>query len=54
MRLHNSSSSAVARAAWSALGFEVVEEVRRRELRPPSATKPTAHEPASRSRAQAR
>jgi len=32
MRLHNSSRSSEARAAWAALGFEVVEEVRRREV----------------------
>ena len=32
MRLHNSSTSAEARAAWGALGFDVVEEVRRRAL----------------------
>jgi GNAT superfamily N-acetyltransferase len=32
MRLHNSSASDEARAAWSALGFEVVEEVRRRDV----------------------
>jgi GNAT superfamily N-acetyltransferase len=34
MRLHNSSESGEARAAWGALGFDVVEEVRRRELHP--------------------
>lgn len=34
MRLHNSSRSAAARQAWDALGFEVVEEVRRRDTRP--------------------
>ncbi|HEY4305768.1 MAG TPA: GNAT family N-acetyltransferase [Gemmatimonadaceae bacterium] len=38
MRLHNSSGSAEARAAWSALGFEVVEEVRRREVHVKDAT----------------
>jgi GNAT superfamily N-acetyltransferase len=38
MRLHNSSTSREARAAWSALGFEVVEEVRRREVHVKSAT----------------
>ena len=32
MRLHNVSSSRIAMAAWSALGFEVVEQVRRRPL----------------------
>ncbi len=35
MRLHNTQHSA-ASAAWSALGFEVVEEVRRRTLRRPA------------------
>ena len=33
IRLHNVSSSRVAAAAWSALGFEVVEQVRRRPVR---------------------
>lgn len=37
MRLHNSSRSGEARAAWAALGFEVVEEVRRREVHVKSA-----------------
>ena len=32
MRLHNASSSATAQGAWSALGFEIVEHVRRRAL----------------------
>ena len=32
MRLHNSSSATTAAAVWSAFGFEVVEEVRRRVL----------------------
>src|SRR5205823_3475278 len=32
MRLHNSSNSPVAQRAWTALGFEVVEQVRRRTL----------------------
>ncbi|MDB4876891.1 MAG: GCN5-related N-acetyltransferase [Gemmatimonadetes bacterium] len=32
MRLHNASSSIVAQQAWSSLGFEVVEHVRRRSL----------------------
>jgi len=36
MRLHNASSSRVAVAAWSALGFEVVEQVRRRTLGAPA------------------
>ena len=30
MRLHNAPSSAIAERTWSALGFEVVEHVRRR------------------------
>jgi GNAT superfamily N-acetyltransferase len=33
MRLHNATSSAVAERTWSALGFEVVEHVRRRATR---------------------
>ena len=33
MRLHNSSSSADAMATWDAMGFQVVEQVRRRRLR---------------------
>jgi GNAT superfamily N-acetyltransferase len=37
MRLNNSTTAPAARASWSALGFDVVEEVRRREVRPPSA-----------------
>ncbi|MEP6493206.1 MAG: GNAT family N-acetyltransferase [bacterium] len=32
MRLHNSATSGGAAQAWSALGFEVVEQVRRRPL----------------------
>jgi GNAT superfamily N-acetyltransferase len=36
MRLHNTTHSAAA-AAWSALGFEAVEEVRRRPLPAPGA-----------------
>jgi ribosomal protein S18 acetylase RimI-like enzyme len=32
MRLHNSSSSAAAMATWDAMGFEVVEQVRRRAI----------------------
>ncbi len=36
MRLHNAASSRVAAAAWGALGFEVVEQVRRRTVRRPS------------------
>ena len=33
MRLHNATSSAVAEQTWSALGFEVVEHVRRRQTK---------------------
>jgi hypothetical protein len=32
MRLHNSATAAVAEQAWNALGFEIVEHVRRRPL----------------------
>jgi GNAT superfamily N-acetyltransferase len=32
MRLHNASSSMAAEQAWSALGFEIVEHVRRRAV----------------------
>jgi GNAT superfamily N-acetyltransferase len=32
MRLHNSATAVVAEQAWSALGFEIVEHVRRRPL----------------------
>jgi GNAT superfamily N-acetyltransferase len=32
MRLHNAATAAVAEHAWSALGFELVEHVRRRPL----------------------
>lgn len=32
MRLHNSASAIVAEQAWSALGFNLVEQVRRRTL----------------------
>jgi GNAT superfamily N-acetyltransferase len=42
MRLHNSSTSATATRAWSALGFEVVEHVRRRVVDAPrTASVPT-------------
>ena len=33
MRLHNATSSVVAEQTWSALGFEVVEHVRRRRTK---------------------
>ena len=36
MRLHNAASSRVAVAAWTALGFEIVEQVRRRVVRAPA------------------
>jgi GNAT superfamily N-acetyltransferase len=42
MRLHNSASSDVARQAWSALGFEVIEQVRRRPLGRHHASRPAA------------
>ena len=43
MRLHNSAASREARHAWTSLGFDVVEEVRRREVRPanPAASRRT-------------
>lgn len=44
MRLHNSSISGVAAEAWSALGFEVVEHVRRRALATPSASRGLSRE----------
>jgi ribosomal protein S18 acetylase RimI-like enzyme len=45
MRLHNSTSNPTARGAWQALGFEVVEEVRRRVLptRPTTPRSTRAH-----------
>jgi GNAT superfamily N-acetyltransferase len=42
MRLHNSATATIAEQAWSALGFEVVEHVRRRPLAPAAAAH-TAH-----------
>jgi aminoglycoside 6'-N-acetyltransferase I len=36
MRLHNAASSGVAASAWSALGFAVVEQVRRRTVHGPA------------------
>jgi GNAT superfamily N-acetyltransferase len=36
MRLHNAVASRVAAAAWGALGFEVVEQVRRRPVHEPA------------------
>ncbi len=35
MRLHNVAGSSEAERAWSALGFEIVEQVRVRAVRPP-------------------
>lgn len=46
MRLHNSVFSRDARQAWAKLGFEVVEEVRRRSLGKPRGKPAKAHEPA--------
>jgi GNAT superfamily N-acetyltransferase len=37
MRLHNASGVRLAEDAWSALGFEVVEQVRRRAAHRPAA-----------------
>jgi len=41
MRLHNSTSPATAATVWSAFGFEVVEQVRRRVLPARSSTRAT-------------
>jgi GNAT superfamily N-acetyltransferase len=46
MRLHNAAASSLAAQAWGALGFEIVEHVRRRAL-------PVRRGPAARSRAGA-
>ncbi len=44
MRLHSSTSSPVAVDTWDALGFEIVEHVRRRSLTPTSPRiRPHAH-----------
>lgn len=37
MRLHNASSSPLAADVWSAFGFEIVEQVRRRTIPSPAA-----------------
>jgi hypothetical protein len=37
MRLHNASGVRMAEATWNALGFEVVEHVRRRPTHRPAA-----------------
>jgi aminoglycoside 6'-N-acetyltransferase I len=34
MRLHNAADNPLANAAWEALGFEVVEHLRVRSLKP--------------------
>ncbi|HEX4684684.1 MAG TPA: GNAT family N-acetyltransferase [Gemmatimonadaceae bacterium] len=52
MRLHNSVFSPDARQAWKALGFEVVEEVRRRALTP-AAPRRAAARPSRETRAKA-
>jgi len=41
MRLHNSTSPPTAATVWSAFGFEVVEQVRRRVLPARSSTRAT-------------
>ena len=43
MRLHNAASAFGAAAAWHTLGFEVVEEVRRRVLPTTTQTRDTTH-----------
>ena len=42
MRLHNAATAAIAEQAWSALGFEIVEHVRRRPLRQTDAVPSTS------------
>ncbi len=42
MRLNNSTHAQIARDAWQSLGFEVVEEVRRRAVHAPDASLATA------------
>lgn len=49
MRLHNSASAPLAQDAWSALGFEIVEQVRRRSV----AHRRSRGAPASRAHAEA-
>jgi GNAT superfamily N-acetyltransferase len=44
MRLHNATSSEVAERTWSALGFEVVEHVRRRTARVTPQPGPREHD----------
>jgi GNAT superfamily N-acetyltransferase len=43
MRLNNSTRAPIAREAWQSLGFEVVEEVRRRPVHVNDATLTTTH-----------
>ena len=43
MRLHSATSSSEAASAWDALGFEVVEHVRRRALPAAGGALPSAH-----------
>ena len=54
MRLHNSSASVTASRAWSALGFEIVEHVRRRVVDAPGATRIATRAGAHASEARAR
>ena len=51
MRLHNSAFARDARQAWKALGFEAVEEVRRRVLKPARDVARATGRDASRARA---
>jgi GNAT superfamily N-acetyltransferase len=43
MRLHNASGVRMAEGTWGALGFEVVEQVRRRSTHRPTAQHIGAH-----------
>jgi GNAT superfamily N-acetyltransferase len=43
MRLHNASGVRMAEDTWSALGFEVVEQVRRRATHRPATHHASAH-----------
>lgn len=54
MRLHNSSTSATASRAWSALGFEIVEHVRRRVVDAPRASRASTRAGAHAGEARAR
>lgn len=44
MRLHNAATAATAATVWSAFGFDVVEQVRRRVLPSRDATRSVEHE----------